>query len=87
MFGLIGLYRDKQIFAVLPLTRTMDAPNSIAFRLARRSANIIARMQKDERIIAPAATAKWISFIIDSELDIHGALQWLALTYREAAKN
>lgn len=87
MFGLNGVYRDKEIFAVLPRTRTMNAPNSIAFRLARRSTKITGRMQKDERIVLPAPRAKWISFIIESELDISDALQWLALAYREAAKN
>lgn len=87
MFGLVGLYHSKKIFAVLPRTRTMDAPNSIAFRLRKRSADIADRMKKDKRIITPTPTAKWISFIMESESDIHDALQWLALAYREAIKN
>lgn len=87
MFGLNGLYHGDKIFAALPRTRTMDAPNSIAFRLPKRSADIVKRMKKDERIITPTPTAKWISFIMESDSDIHDALQWLALAYREAVKN
>jgi hypothetical protein len=33
MFGLTALYRARKIFAVLPRTRCMDVPNSIAFKL------------------------------------------------------
>ena len=87
MFGLVGLYHNKRIFAALPRTRTMDTPNSIAFRLPKRSAKVNESMKNDERLIRPTVTAKWISFIIESESDIHDALQWLALAYREAIKN
>ena len=87
MFGLTGLYHHKKIFAVLPRTRTMDTPNSIAFRLLKRSGKITERMKKDERVIIPTPEAKWISFIVESETDIHDALQWLAHAYDEAVKN
>lgn len=87
MFGLTGLYHHKKIFAVLPRTRTMDTPNSIAFRLPKRSGKITERMKKDERVIIPTPEAKWISFIVESETDIHDALQWLAHAYDEAVKN
>lgn len=87
MFGFTGLYHSKKIFAVLPRTRTIDTPNSIAFRLARRSRDITEKMKKDERVIIPTGEAKWISFVVESEKDIHDALQWLAHAYAEAAKN
>ena len=87
MFGLTGLYHSKKIFAVLPRTRTLETPNSIAFRLPKRSSDITERMQKDERVIIPTPEAKWISFIVESETDIHDALQWLAHAYDEAVKN
>lgn len=86
MFGLNGLYRGRKIFAVLPRTRAMDAPDSISFRLPKRSHRITAQLRKDERIVAPTPDAKWISFVIHSDADIHDALNWLALAYREAAK-
>ena len=87
MFGLTGLYHSRKIFAVLPRTRTMDALDSIAFRLPKRSARINEKMKNDERVITPTLAAKWISFVIESESDIHDALRWLELAYREAIKN
>ena len=87
MFGLTGLYHSKKIFAVLPRTRTMDSPNSIAFRLLKRSSDVTAKMKNDERVVIPTPEAKWISFVVESETDINDALQWLALAYDEAVKN
>lgn len=87
MFGLNGLYRGRRIFAVLPRTRAMDAPDSIAFRLPTRSTRITARLRVDDRIVAPTPDAKWISFMIESDSDIHDALNWLELAYREARKS
>ena len=86
MFGLTGLYRARKIFAVLPRTRAMDAPDSIAFRLPRQSNRIAAELHRDKRIVTPTPDAKWISFVINSDTDIHDALNWLALAYREATK-
>lgn len=87
MFGLTGLYHNGKIFAVLPRTRTMDTPNSIAFRLLKRSGDVTEKMKNDERVIIPTPEAKWISFIVESESDIHDALQWLAHAYGEAVKS
>lgn len=86
MFGMTGLYRDKSIFAALPRTRALEAPDSISFRFARRSARITARIRDDERISDSRPEAKWISFSIHSEDDIHDALNWLSVAYREAGK-
>jgi hypothetical protein len=86
MFGLTGLYRTRKIFAVLPRTRAMDVRDSIAFRLPRHSSRITAELHRDKRIVAPTPDAKWISFVISSDTDIHDALNWLALAYREATK-
>lgn len=87
LFGLTGLYHSKKIFAVLPRTRTMETPNSIAFRLPKRSRAITERLKNDERVVIPTPEAKWISFIVESESDVHDALQWLAHAYGEAVKN
>jgi len=87
MFGLNGIYRGSNVFAVLPRTRAMDVPDSIAFRLLKRPPHIIAELHKDNRIVAPTPEAKWISFVIQYDSEIHGALNWLALAYRQAAKS
>ena len=86
MFGMTGLYRDQSIFAALPRTRAMDVPDSIAFRFPKRSERMISQLCDDKRIVAPTPDAKWISFMIHSEEDIHVALKWLSLAYREAGK-
>ena len=87
MFGLNGLYRDRKIFAVLPRTRAMDVADSIAFRFSARSQRIATRLRNDKRIVAPTADAKWISFMIESDSDIHDALNWLETAYCEAGKS
>jgi Luciferase len=86
MFGMTGLYRDRSIFAALPRTRAMDSPDSIAFRFPKLSARMISQLREDKRIVAPAPDARWISFLVHSEEDIHDALNWLATAYREAGK-
>ena len=87
MFGLNGIYRGQNIFAVLPRTRAMDVPDSIAFRLVKRPQSIMNKLSNDERIVASTADAKWISFVMESDSEIHAALKWLALAYRQAVKD
>lgn len=87
MFGMTGLYRDRSIFAALPRTRALDAPDSVAFRVPRRSQRMNSQLSGDKRIVAPAPDDKWISFLIHSEEDIHGVLNWLSVAYREAGKH
>jgi hypothetical protein len=84
MFGLNGIYRGSNIFAVLPRTRAMDVPDSIAFRLLKRPRRIMDELRKDKRIVASTQEAKWISFVMQSDSEIHAALNWLALAYRQA---
>ena len=83
MCGLNARDSGRNIFAVLPRTRAMDARDSIAFRLLKRSQRIIAELDKDERIIL-TPTSKWISFVIQSDSEIKDALHWLTRAYREA---
>ena len=84
MFGLNGIYRGANIFAVLPRTRAMHVPDSIAFRLLKRSRQVTTKLSKDKRIIESTSDAKWISFVMQSDSEIHAALDWLALAYRQA---
>ena len=85
MFGLNGIYRGPNIFAVLPRTRAMDVPDSIAFRLLKRPQRIMNELGKDKRIVASTQDAKWISFVMQSDSDIHAAVNWLALAYQQAS--
>jgi hypothetical protein len=73
MFGLNGIYRGPNIFAVLPRTRAMEVPDSIAFRLLKRPRNIIDQLANDKQIVNSTPDAKWISFVIESDAEIHTA--------------
>ena len=81
-----AMYRNSQIFALLPGTRALDEPNSVGFRLPNCSERILARMRSDERVIGHRPGAKWFSFLLDSEADVHEALEWFELAYRRAGK-
>lgn len=85
MFGLNGIYRGPNIFAVLPRTRAMDVPDSIGFRLLKRPPRVMHELGKDKRIGASTQDAKWISFVMQSDSDIPAAVNWLALAYRQAS--
>jgi hypothetical protein len=87
MFGLNGIYRGPNIFAVLPRTRAMDVPDSIGFRLLKRPRHVMDELRKDKRIVASTPEAKWILFVMESDAEIHAALNWLALAYRQALKS
>ena len=85
MFGLTAVYRARRIFAVLPRTRCMDAPNSIAFKLESAGVRIRARAQRDPHISAfGMQTARWLSFEMNCDADLHPALQWLSRAYEAA---
>jgi len=87
MFGLNGIYRGPNIFAVLPRTRAMEVPDSIVFRLLKRSRSIMDQLANDQQIVPSTPEAKWISFVMQSDAEIHAALNWLALAYRQAVKS
>jgi hypothetical protein len=50
MFGLTAWYRRDRIFAVLPKSRGMDSPDSLAFKLPSANPRLLARIRKDARI-------------------------------------
>jgi len=62
-------------------------PDSIAFRLLKRPRNIIDQLANDKQIVNSTPDAKWISFVIESDAEIHTALNWLELAYRQAVKS
>jgi hypothetical protein len=85
MFGLTAVYRASRIFAVLPRTRCMDVPSSIAFKLESTGVRIQARAQRDPRIsFSNMHNARWLSFEMNCDVDLHPALQWLSRAYEAA---
>ncbi len=71
MFGMRAFYRRDTVFALLPAARTMDRPNSIAYKLA----------DKDRTV---REGKKWRLFDIENESGITEALQVLDEAYCKA---
>jgi hypothetical protein len=86
-FGLTGIYRGKVMFAVLPRTRGLEAPNEIAFRFDAPSPRTRARLAADHRIrSAEIKKTRWFSFELSSAGDLHDALDWLGRAYGAAGR-
>jgi hypothetical protein len=82
MFGLTAWYRQDKIFAVLPKTRAMGSPNSLAFKLPSTNPRLLARIRKDARIAATEMQkARWFIFELSCDADLHDALAWLSRAY------
>jgi hypothetical protein len=71
MFGMRAFYRKDTVFALLPAARTMDRPNSIAYKLADKDASV-------------REGGKWRLFDIEDESGIKDALQLLDEAYCKA---
>lgn len=74
MFGMMGLYRRKKIFAGLPVTRGFDTANSVIFRFDPMPQDLEQRVLKDPRI---RPGKRWFSFEVGSTGDLRDALWWL----------
>lgn len=85
MFGFTALYRGKQIFAVLPRTKGIGSPNSLAFKLPKAGPRVLARLSADQRISTTLMKAtRWFVFEISSDRDLNDALDWLGRAYEAA---
>lgn len=85
MFGLTAWYRRDKIFALLPKTRGMDSPNSLAFKLQSMNPRLLARIRKEPRILATEIEkARWLSFELGCDADLHDALEWMSRAYEAA---
>jgi hypothetical protein len=83
-FGLTALYRKDKIFAVLPRTRGMGTANSFGFKFERAPANLL---EKDFRIGSTRMQkARWFTFELSSDADLHEGLEWLSRAYQAAGK-
>jgi predicted DNA-binding protein (MmcQ/YjbR family) len=86
-FGFAALYRRDKIFALLPRTRGMQTANSLAFKLESPGARLLARLQQDHRVgSTQMQKARWFSFELTSDADLHDALDWLARAYEAAGE-
>jgi len=87
-FGFTALYRADRIFALLPRTRGMETANSLAFKLEAPSAAVRACLETDPRIgSVQMQKARWFTFELSSDSELHSALDWLGRAYEAAGKN
>ena len=86
-FGFTALYRKDKMFGALPRTRAMQTPNSLVFKLETPAATERGRIEKDPRIgDMQMQKARWYTFEISSDSDLHEALDWLRRAYDAAPK-
>jgi hypothetical protein len=86
-FGFTALYRGVKLFGLLPRTRAMQTPNSLVFKLESPGSQALARMQRDSRVgEAIMQKARWFTFELSSDADLHDALAWLGRGYEAAGK-
>jgi hypothetical protein len=87
-FGFTALYRQKKIFGLLPRTRAMQAPNSLAFKLESPPVRVLTRLQQDPRVgAAEMRKARWFTFELTASADLRHALAWLGHDYEAAGKS
>ena len=85
MFGFTALYRRKRIFAVVPRTRGMETPNSLAFKFPEPGRRTLALLQNEPRIRSTVLhKSRWFTFELSSDRDLRDALDWLSRAYETA---
>jgi hypothetical protein len=86
MFGLLGFYRKKDIFAALPVTRAIGAPNSVIFKIEELPPEFVKRRDSDPRVsTGTKMRAKgWHAFEVNSQADLKDVLWWLNQAYELA---
>ena len=86
-FGLTALYRRDKIFALLPRSRGVGTANSFGFKFESAPTSLLDRLEKDHRIGSTRMQkARWFTFEISSDADLHEGLEWLSRAYEAAGK-
>jgi len=86
-FGFTALYRNERIFALLPRTRAMGTPNTLAFKFESATPRVRTRLERDQRVgCTEMRAALWQTFELRTDSDLHDALEWLGLAYEAAGK-
>lgn len=87
-FGLTALHRREKIFALLPRTRAMETPNSLAFKLESPRSRILTQLRQDPRVRATEMQkARWFTFEVTTSAHLCDALVWLGKAHEAAGKN
>lgn len=65
----------------------MWATNSIGFKLESPNQRVTRGLREDPRVAATRMQkAKWFSFTLSGDPDLHGALDWLGTAYEATGK-
>jgi TfoX/Sxy family transcriptional regulator of competence genes len=84
-FGFTALYRGEKIFALVPRSRAMGTPNTLAFESL--TPRLRTRLERDRRVgTTEMRASRWQTFELSSNSDLHDALDWLGLAYDSAGK-
>ena len=74
------------MFALLPRTRTLEAPHSVAFKLESPSSRVLSQFHRDRRMsFTQMQKARWFTFELNSGTDLREALEWMGRAYDAAA--
>ena len=84
-FGFTALYRGKNMFGLLPRTRSIETRNAIAFPIDAPNRAVRARLDSDSRIGSiDRNNTRWFTFELSTDSDLHDALNWLSDAYAAA---
>jgi hypothetical protein len=87
MFGMKTFYRGSNIFAGVPDKCGFFSPNGVIFKINSATPTQVARMKADKRVdLDFGRVQKWFNFVLDSDRDLNGALEWFAGAYESAGK-
>jgi len=86
MFGFRALYRGKQIFAALPHSKGFGPDASVLLKMKTMPPALLRRAKSDSRIARNTPGNGWFSFTLNSDTDLHDALEWLNHAYEAAGK-
>jgi hypothetical protein len=82
-FGFTALSRRDRIFALLPRTRAMETPNSLAFKLESPAPKVRTLLEQDPRVGATEMQkARWFTFELATDADLRDALHWLGMAHK-----
>jgi len=86
-FGFTAFYRTDNIFALLPGSRGMDTANSMVFKSESPTPALRGRLDQNPRVTSThVGKARWFTFELSSDADLHSALGWLGIAYEVAGK-
>ena len=84
MFGFRALYRGNRIFAALPHSRGFGPDASILLKFDPVPRALLKRAESDNRLKGNTPGNGWFSFTLNSDTDLHDALEWLNHSYESA---